>query len=1179
MDTGGAVIGALRGVLILDTRDWTPAIGRARGDLTGLRGALEQVSGVMDEVAGKAKRMGAGLTAGITLPLGALAAVSNKTASGFEASMKRVEAALKGVSGGDLKRLGDQARELGPRVGKGATEAADGIEALGLAGVATADILGGALKASLELAAAGAAPMSDAAALVTDTMGQFKVTAAQLPQVVGDVVGALDASKFGFVDFQQALAQGGGIAASAGINFRDFATAIAATSTQFSSGSDAGTSFKTYIQSLVPVSKEAEYAMKKLGIEFFDVRTGRMKPLAEQAEILRKALSGLSDKSKTEALKNIFGADAARTAIGLMEKGRQGIADLQREIAGGDVGAKIGKRLEGEAAATTRLANAFESVKIAIGEAGLTDMIARVKNGFAGFLESIAHAPPALLKVGVAVGALAAALGPLAAGFGLVASFVLAKVARGFGLIGWAISAVIEPIGTLGAALIRLVAQAGIREGLALIGRSILGITGPIGWAIAAVLLFKDSILTALGVVWQQMQATLGGPLAALWEKAGALIGGVVNGPIGNAIGGLVALIQGVLDVVGTLIAGIVEMIGSVLVAGLEIAIRAITGVVDVVADVVRAVSALLTGDFAGAWQAAYDAVDKAIRTVIDIVTMAVPGLTAPLQAIYAAAKAWLVDGFASIGQMFSGVVSGAIDWFATAMPGVVATAKSVYTGVKAWLVDKFGGITAWIGSTAKWIGDQYAALKERLGFGAAKPAAPAGAPAAPKAEPDPAPTGGTRTVDFTPPRTARARRAGGGASHRYDADNREQLKIEAELDAARARGDKEAEKRIQDQLALSKQIEAYQRTGLSLDQARAAAQRDMSAIQAARAESVAREVADEQASAALDAARLGADQRTIEALERQADLKRRIAGYYELTKNLAEATRLAEADQAKVDAARAQVRQRWLEDDAREQAVRIAQARGDSEDRIRQLEREIDIRRRARELEQNGGLSSGEAAARAATEWDQENRARMIGNVRATFRDGIRAALDGNLGDFFKNWWKERVAKGMEEAINSLADLVSRLFANIGRGSGGGGLLGKLGSFVGTLLGGGVNITPGMLGVPDFPVALPEMGKVWADLPKFATGGSFRVGGMSGIDNNLIAFRATKGEMVDIRKPGNDNGGAGSVMVVPSPYFDVVAASAAEPSIQRMGVRAAMGGSELATARAAKSTRRRIVR
>ncbi|KAK0348524.1 hypothetical protein LTR94_036887, partial [Friedmanniomyces endolithicus] len=76
------------------------------------------------------------------------------------------------------------------------------------------------------------------------------------------------------------------------------------------------------------------------------------------------------------------------------------------------------------------------------------------------------------------------------------------------------------------------------------------------------------------------------------------------------------------------------------------------------------------------------------------------------------------------------------------------------------------------------------------------------------------------------------------------------------------------------------------------------------------------------------------------------------------------------------------------------------------------------------------------------------------------------------------KNWWKDRVAKGMEEAINSLADLVSRLFANIGKGSGGGGILGKVGSFVGTLLGGGINITPGMLGVPDLPTSLPQMGK-----------------------------------------------------------------------------------------------------
>src|SRR3546814_1081561 len=43
---------------------------------------------------------------------------------------------------------------------------------------------------------------------------------------------------------------------------------------------------------------------------------------------------------------------------------------------------------------------------------------------------------------------------------------------------------------------------------------------------------------------------------------------------------------------------------------------------------------------------------------------------------------------------------------------------------------------------------------------------------------------------------------------------------------------------------------------------------------------------------------------------------------------------------------------------------------------------------------------------------------------------------------------------------------------------------------------------------------------KDFSGLPGFATGGSFRVGGAPGIDKNLVAFRATRGEMVDIRKP-----------------------------------------------------------
>lgn len=445
---------------------------------------------------------------------------------------------------------------------------------------------------------------------------------------------------------------------------------------------------------------------------------------------------------------------------------------------------------------------------------------------------------------------------------------------------------------------------------------------------------------------------------------------------------------------------------------------------------------------------------------------------------------------------------------------------------MKGWLVDKFGGLMTWIGNAAKWIGDKYGALKERLGLGGVAADATPTAPAKPKPVAAPPADRGTRVVNFDEGKSRKGRGAAKGRDATYDTGNRDQLRIDAELDAARARGDKEAEQRIQDRLALSKQIEAYQRTGLSLDKARAAAERDMATIQAGRAAAVAREIADEQQAVALDVARLGTDRQAEASLERQVELKRRVAFYYEQTRNLAEATRLAEADQVKVDSARVAVRQRWFEDDAADRAVRLAEARGDSEEEVRRLRQVMDIRQRARDLEAQG-MSAGAALGKATGEWQEEDKARLTGTFRSTFRDGMRAAMDGNFGDFFKNFWKDRVAKGMEEALNSLSALIQRLFTNVnigGRGGGGGGILAALGSLFGKGNGG-----TGIV-APDTKFALSTD---LIDLPKFNTGGSFRVGGMSGVDANVVSMRLTKGEMVDIRKPGNDNGGRAQPAVV----------------------------------------------
>lgn len=49
--------------------------------------------------------------------------------------------------------------------------------------------------------------------------------------------------------------------------------------------------------------------------------------------------------------------------------------------------------------------------------------------------------------------------------------------------------------------------------------------------------------------------------------------------------------------------------------------------------------------------------------------------------------------------------------------------------------------------------------------------------------------------------------------------------------------------------------------------------------------------------------------------------------------------------------------------------------------------------------------------------------------------------------------------------------------------------------------------------------------------LPGFATGGSFTVGGSGGTDSQLVAFRATPGERVDVRTPSQQGGGSPTVI------------------------------------------------
>nr|WP_314432386.1 hypothetical protein [uncultured Brevundimonas sp.] len=72
-------------------------------------------------------------------------------------------------------------------------------------------------------------------------------------------------------------------------------------------------------------------------------------------------------------------------------------------------------------------------------------------------------------------------------------------------------------------------------------------------------------------------------------------------------------------------------------------------------------------------------------------------------------------------------------------------------------------------------------------------------------------------------------------------------------------------------------------------------------------------------------------------------------------------------------------------------------------------------------------------------------------------------------------------------------------------------------------------------------------IGSFFGKLPGFKTGGSFRVGGGGGVDSSLVAFKATPGEMVDIRRPGQN------LMGGSAPYFDLRGAVLTQDLLNQM--------------------------
>lgn len=429
---------------------------------------VDRFSSTIGKSMAKLEKMGKGMqSAGrrasmmVTAPIVAGGFAVVKTAAKFEASMNKVEA-LTGAGAEGMRQMRDMAKDLGIRTKFSASEAADAMSFLGMAGWETNQILAGT-PALLDLAASSGIELGRAADITSNIMGAFRLDAGKAGEVADVLAATTSSANVDMEMLAETMSKAAPIAASAGASLRDVAAGAGFLGNVGIQGSIAGTALKNMFVNLAGPAGAGAKMLDAMGISVMDANRN-MRPMAGILADLSKKMASLGTADKLTVMKTLFGKISLAGATALVDdigNANSGFLKLAKNLENVDGRAnRMAETMQkGAAGAFTKLQAALEGFAIALGDTGLLDFVTRVILKFTDFFQRAAKLHPRLMKIGLVIAAIVAAIGPLLVVGGMLINalaIIGAKVAAAGGIIalisnpiGWAIAAIAAIIAIL----------------------------------------------------------------------------------------------------------------------------------------------------------------------------------------------------------------------------------------------------------------------------------------------------------------------------------------------------------------------------------------------------------------------------------------------------------------------------------------------------------------------------------------------------------------------------------------------------------------------------------------------------------------------------------------------------------------------------------------------------------
>ena len=622
----------------------------------------------------------------VTAAVGGLGVAAVKVASDFDSAMSQV-AAVSGATGKDLEALRDKAREMGSKTKFSASEAAEAMNYMAMAGWKTNDMLSG-IEGIMNLAAASGEDLATTSDIVTDALTALGLSAEDSGHFADILAAASSNANTNVSMMGETFKYCAPVAGALGFTAEDTAEAIGLMANAGIKSSQAGTAMRSMMTNLTGEVKFVGDAFGELTIQTTNT-DGSMRSLGDILADCRTAFAQMSESEKAANAEALVGKNAMSGFLAVMNAAPGDIEKLNSAINNCDgtaekMAATMQDNLAGQ---LTILKSQLEELAISIGEI-LMPYIRQIVGWIQGLVDWLNSLDEGTKKIIVTVALVAAALGP-----------VLIVIGKVVGAIG-TIMTVVPQIASAISGVIAFVSGTVIP--------AISAVVAAIGWvplAIAAVVAilvvlynkcewFRD----AVNAIWTQIKEFF----VSAWE----VICSFFTETIPNAWNSLVSFFQGIPAWWSGLWQSVGDFFSSIWTNMMNNPV--LTGIVDMIRSLWENLSTTLQGIWngiktaaSGAWELIKNVVLGPVLLLIDLVTGNFTKLKEDAANIWNNIRNAASNIWNGIKQVVGSLAQGLANHVSILLTGLKNTIANIWTAIKNTASSVWNGLKNLVSSIA----------------------------------------------------------------------------------------------------------------------------------------------------------------------------------------------------------------------------------------------------------------------------------------------------------------------------------------------------------------------------------------------------------------------------------------------------------------------------------------------